>query len=161
MAGVIRFETNETVRTTFRKPVNALLIIGQAPSRTSDPDEPLTGRSGRRLADLLGVAFDVVLTSERRNLNHKWTQKNGRDGFDGREAADTAERIMSEDGPKRVVILGAKVAGAFGLTWKPLHSERAFGRSFLMIPHPSGLNRWWNDSKNRRSAAVAFRRFLA
>ncbi len=43
----------------------------------------------------------------------------------------------------RVVLLGAKVASAFGL--KPWVPFTAVGR-YVMLPHPSGRSRGWNEA---------------
>jgi hypothetical protein len=37
---------------------------------------------------------------------------------------------------------------------------RVYGRRFLIFPHPSGANRWWNERQNERRARELLQRFL-
>jgi hypothetical protein len=37
---------------------------------------------------------------------------------------------------------------------------RIYGRRFLIFPHPSGINRWWNERRNERRARQLLQRFL-
>jgi hypothetical protein len=54
------------------------------------------------------------------------------------------------------VLLGRRVAAAFGLASAPyLEWTEARGRTWVVMPHPSGVNRWWNDEENRLLATVA------
>lgn len=55
----------------------------------------------------------------------------------------------------RLVLFGAKVAGAFALPVAPFH---AHGR-FLVLPHPSGRNRVWNTEGAFDRAHQALRDF--
>jgi hypothetical protein len=57
---------------------------------------------------------------------------------------------------RRIVVLGGRrVANAFGLAdldyFKPTHRD---GVEFILAPHPSGVNRWWNNPGNRTRARV-------
>lgn len=57
---------------------------------------------------------------------------------------------------RRIVVLGGRrVASAFGLAtldyFKPV---RLFGVEFILAPHPSGVNRWWNNPGNRTRARI-------
>lgn len=53
---------------------------------------------------------------------------------------------------RRVVLLGKRVQGAFGLSLQPLEMIRADGCEWYAVPHPSGRNTWYNDA--RHAAAV-------
>ena len=44
----------------------------------------------------------------------------------------------------RVVLLGSAVRRCTGLLLPPVHVSR----QLVCIPHPSGLNRWYNDRRN-------------
>lgn len=79
----------------------------------------------------------------------------------------TAERLLSETlRGRRVVLLGANVSRAFGvsfrklsevvLSWHPVGE----GLAAAVVPHPSGLNRWWNDPDNRVRARLFLRPVL-
>jgi hypothetical protein len=61
----------------------------------------------------------------------------------------------------RAVLLGARVASAFEV---PFQANKIVmlgsGRSGLMLYHPSGLNRVWNNPDEVRAAREAARRYL-
>lgn len=123
-------------------PANALL------------DEP-RGSSGWRLRVILGLTTDSYLALRRYNLcTDRWSMSSAR------KRADEIRRAH----PDRVlVLLGVKVAAAFGLQDVPAFS--AVGESlrdhystreavamevgerptYVLLPHPSGLNRAWNE----------------
>lgn len=134
-----------------------LTIIGQAPSRTSDPRRALRGRSGAALARLLGIdpaALGLVI--RRRNLLSAFP---GRVGKGDRFPLAAARRAAARVRGRRLVLLGYGVAAAFGvprrtppLVWVWL--DGAHPRRVAIIPHPSGINRWWNAPANRRRAAA-------
>lgn len=132
--------------------------MGQAPSRDTQGRPPFSGRSGRRLAELAGIApehlfwyFDVA------NLVGYWPGKNGHgDAFPRKVARELAARtVIAHD---RVVFVGRNVATAFRCE-KPfpgycrwfdfLSGERVIKAA--VIPHPSGVNRWYNDGGNEAS----------
>lgn len=132
------------------------LIVGQAPGPNTDPAEPLSGPSGRRLAALCGMDLaDFLGRFDRVNLVDRFPGKAGKgDKFPvnlGRRAA----LILSRDfAGRRVVLLGAHVARCFEL--KPITPPGAFvpmwGGAVTIFPHPSGISRWWNETENLRIA---------
>lgn len=156
-------------------------MIGEAPSRTSDPFRPLTGKSGRFLRALCGWSEYRFRTGlELRNLLSRYPgrhRKGARFPIDDARAMArllTWERAMDD---RDVVFLGWRVARAFGLersfdgylTWTPFdrgvfidqHGGYGFSMSWYrcrvaVLPHPSGVNRWWNQPRN----ALAARAFL-
>ena len=109
----------------------------QAPSRASEPGLPLSRASGRRLAALLSLSEPRLRAAfELVNLLPSW--------------------------PGRVaVLLGGNVAAAFRHRGPPLTWRWAGGAPCLRFPHPSGVNRWWNDAGNARAARRVLRRLLA
>lgn len=128
------------------------MIVGQAPSRLSDPAEPLSGRSGERLSDLCGLQMPEFLARfERRNLISMWPGKAGKGDAIGSAAdrRDMAEILLSEAAGRRMVLLGAAVGKAFD--FKPdalLTFVKHRGAVIAVCPHPSGISRWWNASAN-------------
>jgi len=62
---------------------------------------------------------------------------------------------------ERIVLLGKNVARCFGFNDVPFLAEiHVYGRRFLIFPHPSGTNRWWNERRNERRARQLLQRFL-
>ena len=124
--------------------------MGQAPSRLSDPREPLSGRSGRRLASLCDLAPEAFLAAyDRVNLMDRFPGKLAKgDAFPMAEARPRAEALLAGE-PRRFVLLGRAVSQAFGfsaepwLSWRPLAGHLA-----ASCPHPSGCCFWWNDPLN-------------
>jgi len=98
------------------------LIVGQAPSRDSDPAEPFSGASGARLAALCGLTHAEFLSAFARvNLLSAFPGKASKgDLFPLAEACEAFEDLL----------------------------PRCRGR----CPHPSGINIWWNEERNVRAA---------
>lgn len=84
------------------------------------------------------------------------------DHFPMAEARPAAAALMSEWlGGDRVVFCGRLVAEAFDFDGQCWFEWEAFGRVVAaMIPHPSGLNRSWNDSVNQLAGQVFFSELL-
>lgn len=147
------------------------LLIGQAPARTSDPAVPLRdGASGRRLARLVGLGpAEYAEAFDRVNLLDSWPGSAGKgDRFPAALARLAADRLLPALARRarsggRVVFVGGAVARAFGFeaapllwrAWKPGAADRPVIAARL--PHPSGVNPWWNDETNRRAAAEFLR----
>lgn len=142
------------------------MIIGQAPSRDSNPAHPISGRCGKKLADLIGVSVEEFLVGfERHNLLDRWPGKAGKgDAFPidkaRRKAVDFLLRGVFLD--RRVVLLGENVASTFGLDpakLRPLRWQGVYTAPGLAFcPHPSGVNRWWNEPGNVEAARRFWRR---
>lgn len=142
------------------------LLIGQAPGPRSDPGEPLSGRCGARLAELAGLQPERFLRDFRRvNLIERFPGKSAKgDLFPLDLARKGAVQILLTGAfqSTKVVLLGDNVARAFGfkpgsyplLRFLPTGATR-LGIAFC--PHPSGVNRWWNEKKNLRAAAKFWR----
>lgn len=91
------------------------LVIGQAPSRTSDPTKPLAGEPlASRLAALFGMDVESYLAAtDRRNLLGAWPGKSSKgDRFPIAEARRMAFQI-DLDG-RHVLFVGIATAAAFG-----------------------------------------------
>lgn len=99
--------------------------------------------------------------TERMNLVEVPVGKNGKgDAFPMAKAAKLAKKLIDSRrlNHRFVILLGHNVAKAIlgtrfqVLLWIPVVA--GFNCVFMaaVVPHPSGINRWWNDRKNRRKA---------
>lgn len=133
------------------------MIVGEAPSPDRDVEQPLCPHttSGRRLAEILPGEYEADYL--RRNLLEYRVRPGKWAVWHRRRAAASAGRMLYEwNAPPIAILLGRQVAEAFGLDYVPLKATWLGFLRVLIIPHPSGLNRWWNDQGNARRA----RRFL-
>jgi hypothetical protein len=138
-----------------------VLLIGEAPPPRGAAGGPaFRGRPARFLAGVAGE--EVVGVCEAVNLIPSWPGRSSGGGsrFPAREARRRASSILFASFRGRIVLLaGRRVAAAFGqgrrpfLEWFALRGGRA-----AVLPHPSGLNRWWNSPENRRRAGALLRR---
>lgn len=144
-----------------RRARKLMTVVGQAPSRTSDADaKPFKGRSGDRIAALSGNSSvedleDVVVF---RNLLRRWPGRrvDGRGDRFPPARAKAAARAMKFR-TTLVVFAGTLVAKAFSFDEEPLVWREFRGtRKAAVIPHPSGVNRFWNEPENVRSVRVFF-----
>jgi len=78
--------------------------------------------------------------------------------WDRREARVVATRFCLELQEKEkswtLLLLGVKVCHAFGVErpeWLEWYRSMLWG-PMIAVPHPSGLNRWWNDGERTRTA---------
>lgn len=120
------------------------ILIGEANPYGGDPDFALypspDGCASHRLCvKILGLSRKRYLEAfERTNLcPHKWSIK---------EARIKAESLRVSG--NKLILLGAKVCSAFGMTFTPFTFALTQGTDFggvgyLILPHPSGLNRMW------------------
>jgi hypothetical protein len=148
------------------------LLVGQAPSATAQRlagngvPRPFfgDGPSVRLLASLLSIEVeDLMCVFELRNLlpKHPGCCKKG-DKFDSVQGKLAAHRLMGECAGRRMVLAGRHVAKAFGMSSTPPLSVVVMPRGCLalLLPHPSGVNLWWNSAENRRHAGQVLRRFV-
>lgn len=120
------------------------LLVGELNPYGADPKYALyplpEGASGDRLCRLvMGLQrAEYLRRFDRVNLCvGKWSMK---------AARSEAQRIY-DDPPRRIVLLGRKVAAAFGFgaAAPPFSSMRAGEAAIVLLPHPSGLCREWNE----------------
>jgi uracil-DNA glycosylase len=131
------------------------LIIGEAPSKNEVTEHPIEGRAGKRLAALAGLPLSEFLAHFNRvNLLHV-RQDTAEHGFqfDRLAAYRSAQRLIPafQEDEQIILMLGKRVADAFGITCIEYFVERRFRNvpgEFRVLPHPSGINRWWNDPHN-------------
>ncbi len=149
------------------------LLVGESNPYGVDPFYALyplpEGASGHRLQVILGMTRDQYLsTFDRCNLlsAQKW---------DVRLAKESALALLASP-YSRYILLGSRVAAAFGFSlrehmFRPcfvmLHESkvREVARNpvtsqVLVLPHPSGLNRIWNEPLNISAARNAVADFL-
>lgn len=128
-------------------------LVGEQNPYGDDPHFALypapAGCAGDRLCRLvLGMRRAAYLREfDRVNLcDGPWSE---------RDAWDRAERLLGEAGAgdRRLILLGAKVCGAFGVPYRPFQQVDGM----LCLPHPSGRSRAWNapDAFERGRVAVA------
>jgi hypothetical protein len=99
---------------------------------------------------------EYMALTERYNVLRRWPGKNGKgDHFPMRLAKTNARRLALGFVGRRVILLGRSVAKAFGLNVGYLKWVN-IGFDVAVVPHPSGVNRWWNEARNKAAA----RRFM-
>src|SRR5262245_32209990 len=129
------------------------LVVGEAPGRV--PGAVLRGRCGKVLADLVGIDVEEFHRRvEAINLLVEWPGPAASKGAAGnmKQARAAAEKFDLRG--RFVVFLGRRVAEAFGFRephWFEWRLHR--GGIAAIMPHPSGVNTWWNDRRNTRHAA--------
>lgn len=141
-----------------------VVFVGQSPPRAAGPEfRPLSGRSGAMLARVAGIEHDALLARiDALNIFDAYQGRAGQrgDAFN-RDSATARAAALPVDG-RRVVYLGRAVARAFGHRrveyLEPLTDARA--AAAWCLPHPSGINRWWNDRGNREAARLFLRVLL-
>jgi uracil-DNA glycosylase len=141
---------------------NKIGLVGQAPSRSGDPSKPLAGPNGRKIARLAGMSHDELIACRRRHLNPRYSGKPGKkSAFDHAQGNMNAADVLMDWRVERIVLLGKNVARCFGFRDLPFLAEiSVYGRRFLIFPHPSCINRWWNERRNEQRARQLLQRFL-
>lgn len=141
------------------------LLVGEAPGPNGDPEKPLEGRPAMRLAKCMDfaeeISFDSKIAAARlrdlfdvRNLIDRPMERvEGSKGTEwpedeARRAALQLGLLVEREQP--VVLLGKRVAKAFGLNsdffaWTPDQKLAPM----VVIPHPSGIVRLWNEAQTR------------
>jgi uracil-DNA glycosylase len=153
------------------------IIVGEAPGPGQPDGSVFTGPSGDRLTRLLGRPWRRCLVGYNLLGNRQRLGPGGSE-FPAREAA-AAARVLADASPwfgggRAVLLAGKRVAAAFGLRepeyfrveriridrWTSGGGADMWERSVVavVVPHPSGRCRWWNDPRNRRRASRWFRR---
>jgi uracil-DNA glycosylase len=137
---------------TFHK----VLLVGEAPS--PDGASSFEGRSGRRLADLAGLTHaEFCERFERTNLLDAFPGRSGKgSSFPVAEARAAAARLEPLLKGRRTVFVSFRLASLFDLPADPFRWLAAFGGFAAVSPHPSGVNRWWNEPGNAEDARAFF-----
>lgn len=127
-----------------------IVFVGQQPNTYEDEGQPLIikpNSSGERLAKWMGVSpSEFTNNFARVNLN-PWHDG---DEFSPNYHIAAAKNLYELLYGRRVVLLGPAVAEAFGVSRRDYvyfrfydHPEAHF--IYAVMPHPSGLNRLYND----------------
>src|SRR5258708_4171208 len=128
------------------------LIVGEAPGKGGDASKPVEGRVGARLAACAGLTFEEFLTTfDRVNLLQEQPQDNGNGtDFNIKAAGRRARELeLSLEQLPLVMLLGKRVAAAFRMTRVEYFQAAFIGTvPTFVVPHPSGINRWYNDLDN-------------
>ena len=139
-----------------------ILLIGQAPSRTSQGKQPFSGKSGKRLAELAGISQkDLRRYFKMVNVLDYWPGRGGKgDAFPtGRQVPDRLRKMVASYAA--TIFVGRGVAARFKfnapqyLTWYACSPRKS--RTAAILPHPSGINRWYNDPQNLKDAQMFLR----
>jgi hypothetical protein len=161
-----------------------VLLLGESPAAGTqhDPESwlaPGSSASADRLLKFTGYDAETYLrTFDRDNLLHHLPKRSGKGrSFPLSRAKRQVGRVFWErpDSNQRIVMLGRRVAIAFNwyrwnkivgpirhrelkyLKWYRIMDQYGFLLWAAVVPHPSGVNRWWNDANNRRRARKFFR----
>lgn len=145
------------------------LVVGQAPAQGADDALAFSGKSGTRLRRMLGCVDEAQFRREFDSFNilPRWPGKAGKgDRFPMGPATALARRVRFRT--QHVLVLG-QAAKVFGLhvpfAWDSVQGSQPDGQDVeytaCAVPHPSGVNRWWNDPTNAQLAARFFADFRA
>jgi hypothetical protein len=107
------------------------------------------------LVELLDVTEDEYLALfSRKNLLPEWPGSSGKgDAFPMADASLSAVALSHVMRDSYLLLLGKNVARAFGLNDVDYFKEvQRDTLTMMVVPHPSGINRWWNEPSNRRLA---------
>lgn len=146
------------------------LLIGQAPARGLRRGSRAfaAGGSARHLAKLAGVTLDELHSRVTAvNVLRRWPGKSAKgDRFPIDSARRAARRMMTGTdygACDRVIFAGQGVVRAFARNPKWAREliaqpcvwlASAFDvRAYAYLPHPSGVNRWYNEQSNRDLAS--------
>jgi hypothetical protein len=139
------------------------LLIGEAPSKNENIPRPLEGRIGHRLAKFAGITFEEYLELFDRVNLLTLRQDTAEKGFEfDMELATISAGLLRQTQPERryMVLLGKRVAEAFRLPLFYFEEMKEPDHTFIVMPHPSGVNRWFNDSRNLTEAQSFMRRMV-
>ncbi len=141
--------------------LNKVIFIGQAAARSNVGGRAFdeSTASGKRLMSLAGS--ESILQHEFVNLLEYYPGREDTchpkgDAFPMDEARTAADRLTPSLIGRRIVMVGDNVARAFGVTkypWCIWMASDAFPETeFAVLPHPSGVNMWYNDRDNLKRA---------
>lgn len=137
-----------------------ILLIGQAPSRTSQGKLPFSGQSGKRLADLAAIPQKDLKNYFRMvNVLDYWPGRSGKgDAFPRDKISDKLRKMVAAY--SETIFVGREVAARFNfnapeyLKWYPRPRGK---RAAAILPHPSKVNHWYNDLQNLEDAQMFLR----
>ena len=123
------------------------LLVGEANPHSENPRRALAplprGAAGDRLRAILGMTDrEYMRAFVRTNVC--------RGPWDERQAKlNAGALLLGPFHPGPYILLGRKVCAAFGVPYLPFKRQRYGSRpwEFLVLPHPSGRCRAWNDPR--------------
>lgn len=155
-------------RYTMRYPkVTKVLLIGEMPNKRGQT--LWETKSGTRILSLVPeLRHPSYFRLYHVNLFDEYTPKTSLSLDAWRKAARFVHREFCEE-YTAFVLLGENVRRAFKVPksgpWLSWYTVKYRGTSkytslqnVLLLPHPSGLTRWWNDPENVRAAKLEFMR---
>ncbi len=140
------------------------IFLGEAPNRSSY-DPAFVGDSWGRVENLFGPLFSHCF-HHRLNVCQRKQPRVGNKGSQFSASTmilaieSTIATVLEMGGPNvRIVIAGKRLAHSIGLAKDTQYFEAShlpekfdnFGNGdplCWIVPHPSGINRWWNDPSN-------------
>jgi hypothetical protein len=136
-----------------------VVVFGSAPNPHA-VEWTYEGGSAARLAKICGKRltwFNLFAEEPTR-----WSREEARES-----ATQWCEALQRKLPRVPLILLGSKVCDAFGIEdpdWLETYASILWS-PMIAFPHPSGLNRWWNDPENEREAfrvghAVASNRYF-
>lgn len=140
------------------------VIVGEAPGKHTSPRLPMfpwpASSAGGRLLKMAGItAGEYIGRLRRRNLWETYEQAEEAGAPEDRARGELAlDSIFAFDANERIVVLGDRVARAFGLDgiWKSRTVTRGDTTvEIKSIAHPSGRSLVYNDAKARACAQAA------
>lgn len=109
---------------------------------------------------------DYIKHFETRNLLDYYPGRDGKgDRFPMVEARERAAAMLPELNDRKVIFVGSAVGDAFGWPWGIFDyvADRNLAGVVIhgaVIPHPSPVNRYWNDQANWTRGRLFFDKLL-
>lgn len=133
-----------------------VLLVGESNPHSADPEFALFpvpgGAAGDRLRRIFGYSVKRYLRDfDRANLlpsGVKWSAKD-------------AKKVAGGLTHKKRVLLGSRVCAAHDVLFEPFKRFTGARLDVLILPHPSGRCRVWNDRRAISKARRALGEFLA
>lgn len=131
-----------------------LIVFGDRPGPHTDPKTPLyphtTTGAAAKLIDLLGVEQEFYLQNTLRyNVHHDGERLLSLAEARKRVDALMVWRLTEDPDPKFLFVGGAALRGAPQFYRKMQFLETK--DLVLLIPHTSGVNRWYNSAENTQA----------
>lgn len=141
------------------------ILLGMTNPLSSRPEHALwpspPGCTGHRIYEMIRSRLpDVTEKSYRDAFDRRNLVTGGWSAARGRAAAERLIEEMADSG-RTIVVLGDAVRRCLDLPRAPLSTTPLRGAAWVQLPHPSGLNRWYNDEKNRKKVAIMLARLYA
>jgi len=140
---------NNKKNSGYRSVPRPLVFIGQAPARRPN------GQCSGRVAAMLGLdPEDFRDRYTWMNVLVDYPGKHGKgDAFDLKMARCAAISILDQLKGATIVLLGRNVARAFHISGDYFTVHEKSGAVFVLFPHPSTINRFWNSEANTARAS--------